>query len=357
MFLKRNLLFLIIIFGTLQSQAQVFRKYSNEFLNLGVGADAFGMGKAVVASAKGVNAGYWNPAGLTELKEREVSFMHASYFQGIANYDFAAYALPINRTSSLAFYALRFGVDDILNTTELIDNQGNIDFNRISLFSANDYAFNMAYAKKLEKSGMSFGFNAKVVRRLIGKFASAWGFGFDAGWQYKSATWNAGIMVRDITTTFNTWTINQAEFDKISGAIDGQNQELPQTTELSIPKIQIGLARQFNISYDFNLLAEADLAISLKHTNDLIATSLFSMSPALGFELNYQERAFLRGGVTNFQNFKNFDGSKSLSIEPNIGVGFIVKNIQIDYALSNIGGASGTLFSNVFSIKFNLSNN
>lgn len=357
MFLKRLLLLLFILLSITDAKSQIFRKYSNEFLNLGVGADAFGMGKAVVASTKGVNAGYWNPAGLANLGNREISFMHASYFQGIANYDFAAYAVPINRTSAIAFYAMRFGVDDILNTTELIDNQGNIDFNRISLFSANDYAFNMAYAKKLEKTGMSFGFNAKVVRRIIGKFASAWGFGFDAGWQYKSNTWNAGIMVRDITTTFNAWSINQSEFNKISDAIVGQNQELPQNIELSIPKIQVGLSRQFNISYDFNLLAEADLNIRFKQTNDLIATSLLSINPALGFELDYQNIAFFRGGVSNFQNIANFDGSKSLSLEPNIGIGFIVKDIQIDYALSNIGGASGTLFSNVFSIKFNFSNN
>lgn len=166
-----------------------------------------------------------------------------------------------------------------------------------------------------------------------------------------------GIMIRDITTTFNAWAINQSEFDKISAAIEGQNQELPQTVELSIPKIQFGLARLFRINNDFNLLTETDLNIRFKRTNDLIATPLLSMSPSAGFELSFQEIAFLRGGVSNFQNITNFDNTKSLSIEPNIGIGFIVKGFQIDYALSNIGGAGGTLFSNVFSIKFNFFNN
>jgi len=353
--LKRILLLLFFIFGILQSNAQVFRKYSNEFLNLGVGADAFGMGKAIVASTKGVNAGYWNPAGLVNLKESEGSLMHASYFQGIANYDFAAYAMPINYTSSIAFYVIRFGVDDILNTTELIDNQGNIDFNRISLFSANDYAFNMAYAKKLNKKGLSVGINAKIIRRIIGKFANAWGFGFDIGLQYHTKNYDFGLMVRDATSTFNAWSINKTEFDKISAAIPGQNQELPQTIELTVPKIQIGMARNFYLNSNFSLLAEADLDLRFEQTNDLISTSLFSISPSLGFELNFQNVAFLRAGFTNFQSKTNFDGSKSIILEPNIGVGFKIKNIYIDYALSNIGGASGTLFSNIFSIKFNLS--
>ena len=353
--MKKLVLSLIILFFAHSLSAQVFRKFSNEFLNLGVGADAFGMGKAVVASTKGVNAGYWNPSGLTNIEGTEASLMHASYFQGIANYDLAAYATPIDRKSTVAFYALRFGVDDILNTTDLIDNQGNIDFNRISLFSATDYAFNMAYARNLNKEGLSIGFNAKVIRRIIGDFANAWGFGMDFGLQYKSDKYTFGLMVRDATSTFNAWTINQTEFDKISAAIPGQNQELPQTLELSVPKIQLGFAKNFVFNYDFSLLAEADMNIRFKQTNDLISTSLMSMSPALGFELKFQDLAFLRAGVTNFQRKENFDSSKTTIVEPNIGVGFIIKGIQIDYALSNIGGASGTLFSNVFSIKLDLS--
>ncbi|MCF6212457.1 MAG: PorV/PorQ family protein [Flavobacteriaceae bacterium] len=353
--MKKLYLSFFILLGVINAQSQVFRKFSNEFLNLGVGADAFAMGKAVVASTKGVNSGYWNPAGLVDIKETEASLMHAAYFQGIANYDFAAYAIPINRSSTLAFYALRFGVDDILNTTELIDNQGNIDFNRISLFSATDYAFNMAYAKKLNKKGLSIGFNAKVIRRIIGKFANAWGFGLDFGLQYRSEKYNFGLMLRDASSTFNAWTINQTEFDKISAAIPGQNQELPQTVELSVPKIQLGFARNFKINYDFSLLAEADINIRFKRTNDLISTALLSMGPSLGFELNFQDLAFLRAGVTNFQSHKNFDNSKTTIVEPNIGLGFIIKGIQIDYALSNIGGSGGTLFSNVFSVKIALS--
>ena len=353
--MKQFSLLFLLIFAVLQGNAQVFRKYSNEFLNLGVGADAFGMGKAIVASTKGVNAGYWNPAGLVNLKEEEGSLMHAAYFKGIANYDFAAYAKPLNNSSSIAFYVIRFGVDDILNTTELIDNQGNIDFNRISLFSANDYAFNIAYAKVLIKSGLSFGVNAKIIRRVIGKFANAWGFGFDLGLQYHTNKYNFGLMLRDATSTFNAWSINKTEFNKISNAISGQNQELPQTIELTVPKLQIGIARNFFLSNSFSLLAETDLDFRFEQTNDIVSTSLFSISPSLGFELNFQDVAFLRGGVTNFQNKTNFDGSKSIILEPNIGVGFKIKNIHIDYALSNIGGASGTLFSNIFSVKFNLS--
>ena len=167
----RILLFLLI--SPFFLNAQAFRNYSNEFLNIGVDAAALGMSKAVVATTNNVNAIYWNPAGLVGIEDYQGSLMYASYFAGIANYNYAAFAMPIDKNSALGVSVIRFGVDDILNTTELIDSNGNIDFNRISLFYAADYAFNVAYARNLIFNDLKIGVNAKVVRRIIGDFATS----------------------------------------------------------------------------------------------------------------------------------------------------------------------------------------
>jgi len=87
-----------------------------------------------------------------------------------------------------------------------------------------------------------FGVNAKVVRRTIGDFASSWGVGLDAGIQYIRGDWNFGLMVRDISTTFNIWAIDTDAFATVQNAIPGQNQELPETTEITKPKVQLGVA-------------------------------------------------------------------------------------------------------------------
>ncbi|WP_301400168.1 PorV/PorQ family protein [Polaribacter huanghezhanensis] len=348
--MKKPFIFLFI-FCSLQITAQTFRNYSNEFLNIGVDARALGMSKSVAATSNDVNAVYWNPAGLMNLEDYEGALMHASYFAGMANYDFAAIALPIDDQSAVGISVIRFGVDDILNTTELIDSQGNINFNRISLFSAADYAFTFSYARNLIFKDMYFGVNAKILRRVIGDFASSWGVGFDAGIQFEKNEWKFGLMIRDITTTYNTWNINTVEFDKIKNSTPGQNQELPETTEITKPKIQLGVARKFRVARDFHLLTEIDLNMRFAQTNDIISSSVISVDPTFGFELGYTGLVFLRGGIGNIQNTTQFDGSKSVSLQPNFGVGFTYNGIQVDYALTNIGSVGNALYSNIFSIK------
>ncbi len=368
----RKLLILLIL-STLNANAQAVRGFSNEFLNIGVDAAAFGMGRSVVASSNDVNSIYWNPAGLTEISDYQGALMHAEYFQGIAKYDYAAFAKPIDDKSALAVSIIRFGVDDILNTTNLIVD-GTIDYNRISLFSAADWAFSVGYARKvnLGSTPLSFGANAKIIRRRIGDFASSIGVGVDAGLQYKKNNWLFGLMVRDITTTFNAWSFEDSELDRIIAIYDDFNNDLlndgdptnddqiiptvtPEKIEITKPKMQVGVARAFKIGRDFGLLTELDLNVRFTETNDLLSTSFASLTPSFGFQADYLNMVYLRGGVNNFQNELEFDGSESLSLEPNFGIGFKYKGIQVDYALTNIGGSSGTLYSNVFSLKLDFS--
>lgn len=336
------------------AHSQTVRKYSNEFMNIGVDAAALGMANAVASSTNDVNSSYWNPAGLIALEYKQVSLMHANYFANIAQYDYFAFAAPIDEESAWGISMIRFGVDDILNTTELIDNQGNIDYNRISKFSTADYGFTFSYARKLKLEGFQYGVNAKIIRRMIGKFANSWGFGVDIGLQFERNDWKFGLMLRDITTTYNVWNIDEAEYAKIQNAIPGQNQDLPESTEITLPKAQLGMSKKFEFHNDTSLLASANLNMEFTKTNDIIASDFVSIAPALGFEFGYTDLVFLRTGFGNFQNAIQLDNSTKLSFQPNIGLGFKYKGIQIDYALTDLGNQSAALYSNVFSVKVDL---
>jgi hypothetical protein len=325
-------------------------------MNIGVDAASLGMANAVVAHSGDVNSGYWNPAGLVNLEDKQIALMYSSYFANIANYNYAAFAMPIDDRSAIGISLIRFAVEDILDTTQLIDEQGNINYDRINLFSTADYGLTFSYARRLPIQGFSYGVNAKVIRRVIGDFASAWGFGLDAAIQFDSKNnWQFAVMARDITTTYNSWNINEDKFADIQGAVAGQNQELPEKSEITIPKLQIGIAKKFIFNYDYSLLTELDLNVRFEENNDVISTSFASINPALGFQFGYLDMVYLRGGLGNFQNEIQLDNSESLSFQPSIGLGFKYKGIHIDYAFTDIGDQSVALYSNVFSLKLDFS--
>ena len=347
---------ILLFFITTISYSQSVRKYSNEFMNIGVDAAALGMSNAVTAFSGDVNSSYWNPAGILKIEDSEASLMHASYFANIAQYDFAAYAKKIDDKSAWGISLIRFGVDDILNTTQLIDGQGNMDYNRISLFSTADYGLTFSYARRPTLvEGLHYGVNAKVIRRVIGEFASSWGFGFDFGLQYERNDWHYGIMLRDITTTYNIWSIDEDKYNEIKDAVTGQNQEAPESTEITAPKAQIGIAKKFEFHYDYSLLAAVNLNMQFAQTNDIISTNTLSIDPALGLEFGYTNLVFIRAGVGNFQNVEQIDSSRKVNFQPNIGLGFKYKGIQVDYALTDLGDQSAALYSNIFSVKIDLS--
>ena len=324
-------------------------------MNIGVDAASFGMANATTASSANVNSGYWNPAGLLAIEDNQLSIMHASYFANIANYDYGAFAMPLDDRSAVAISLIRFGVDDILNTTQLIDDQGNIDYSQISLFSTADYGITFSYARALPLDGLNIGVNAKVIRRIIGDFASSWGFGLDLGIQFNKNDWKFGAMIRDITTTFNAWAIDEEKFSEIQGAVNGQNQELPDTMEITIPKLNLGVSRKFIFHYDYVLLTEIDFNFRFAETNDLVSNSFASFTPAVGLEFGYIDLVFVRAGVGNFQSITQLDGNNSLGFQPNIGIGFKYKGIQVDYALTDLGDQSAALYSNIFSITLDWS--
>lgn len=347
--------FIFLFLVPFTTVSQTARKYSNEFLNIGVDASALGMSNAVVASSNDVNSGYWNPAGLVHLEDHEIAIMHSSYFANIANYNYIAYAMPLDEDTTVGLSLIRFGVDDILDTTKLIDQQGAVNYDRINLFSAADYALTFSFAKKLPITGLNYGVNAKVIRRIIGDFASSWGFGLDVGIQFESNDWKFGLMARDITTTFNAWAIDADRLQDIKDAIPGQNQEEPEATELTLPKLQLGMSKLFTFNYDYTLRTELDLICRFEENNDIISSSLVSINPALGLEFGYTDLVFFRAGIGNFQNELQLDNSSPLTFQPNFGVGFKYNGICLDYAFTDIGDQSAALYSNVFSLKIDLS--
>jgi hypothetical protein len=330
-------------------------KYSNEFLSIGVGARALGMSNSYITSVNDVTAGYWNPAGLLNIGEQhQAALMHSEYFAGIAKYDYGAFATRLDPASVLAVSIIRFGIDDIPNTTDLIDANGNVDYDRITTFSAVDYAFLVSYAKQLKVPGLRLGGSAKIIRRKVGDLAGAWGFGIDAGAQYTYKKWQFAAMARDVTSTFNAWSFSLSDREK--EVLIATGNDLPENSvEITLPKLLLGGARKFDFNEKVSLLAELDLDATFDgKRNVLIKSKAISIDPHLGLEASYMNIIFLRAGIGNYQSYTDAVGKKINTFQPNIGVGVKIKQVYIDYALTDIGDQSVALYSNVFSIKVDI---
>jgi hypothetical protein len=343
--------FLVLSF--LSTQAQV-SKYSNEFLSLGVGARGLAMSNTMVSLSSDVTSAYWNPAGLARMKRPyQLSVMHAEYFASIAKYDYIGAAYKIDNKQAVAFSWIRFGVDNIMNTTELIDRQGNLDYNRITYFSAADNAFLLSYAYNFEKiTGLSVGGNAKIIRRTIGKFAGAWGFGFDAGVQYHIKGWQMGAILKDATSTFNAWSYHLT--DRVIEVFNETGNDIPSNTlELTVPKLNLGGGKYLEFGKGFNGTFALDFDCTFDgKRNTLIKSKAISIDPHFGMEIGYKTIASLRAGIGNFQQVPYFNGKKKFACQINLGIGVGIKEIVfIDYAFTDLGNLSVGLYSHVFSLK------
>ncbi|MGQ0737466.1 MAG: hypothetical protein ACT4OJ_00240 [Bacteroidota bacterium] len=362
--MKPTTLFLSLLTTVISLSATAqFRKYSNEFLNIGAGARGLAMGGAQTASVQDGTAGYWNPAGLVGVKNNpQVNLMHAEYFAGIGKYDYIGVAIPTSSNKrTIGITGLRFAVDDIMNTLFLVEPDGSINYNNIQAFSSADYAFIFSFAqmmKETEKKKINFGLNAKVIHRSVGKFAKAWGFGIDAGLQMQIKKWKFGIAGRDITSTFNAWSFSFTEREK--EVLYLTKNEIPvKSTELTAPRLILGAARDFKLGKKVSLLAEANIDVTFDgQRNTLLSANPVSADPKLGLELNISNVFYLRGGINNFQRALS-DGDtvnqkKVWIYQPGGGAGFKIGNVTIDYAFINLANQSNPLYTHVFSLKLDM---
>lgn len=307
----------VLLFSLTQLNAQtVIAKYAGEFMAIGVGGRALGMGGAFTAFANDVTSGYYNPAGLAHLNYPQISLMHAEQFGDLVNYDYGAVAIPFGTDMSFGLSVMRLGVDGIPDTrSALYDANGDgitdirddrLDYGAITEFSNQDWAFYLTFAKR-HSEDFYWGANIKVIRRNIAEF-TANGIGFDIGALYTPMEnlW-LGANLQDATTSLVSWST-------------GRN-------ELVSPTLKLGAAYGLDILWG-RLTPAVDFDIRFENRQ---FASYFNIGPVsfdthTGFEYNYGNLVFIRAGYNDVKQFT-------------VGAGVKLPKLNLDYSFARFSSS------------------
>jgi hypothetical protein len=314
------------------ANAQTIAKYAGEFMAIGVGGRALGMGGAHVALVNDATAEYWNPGALARIDYPEAVIMHEERFGSLINYDFAGVAIPYGPDVSLGLSVLRLGVDGIPDTRNAwVDNNGNgvfdnsdrLDYDKITYFNSTDWALYFTYAKR-SSSGLLYGANVKLIRRTLAD-QSATGIGFDVGAVYSPvANLSLGVNAQDVTTTLVAWST-------------GRN-------ELVSPTLKLGVA------YSIDLLGghltpavDIDARFENRHFASIASVGPVSLDPHAGLEFDYKSTVALRVG---------YNDVKQLSV----GAGLHLHMLDVDYSFAKFAADESLGNTHRISIRFMLQN-
>jgi len=307
-------------------------KYAGEFMAIGVGGRALGMGGAYAALASDVTAGYWNPAALSHIEYPEIALMHDEQFGSLVNYDYGAVAFPFGTNASLGLSVIRLGVDDIPDTrkaaidangdvTEDPDQVTRIDPSRVTYFNAADWAFYATYSRR-QSEDFSYGANVKFIRRELGENAAT-GIGFDIGlWYAPFENVMLGLNLQDITTTFLAWDTG--------------------TNELISPTMKIGSAYAIE-ALGGRFLPAVDFDIRFEDRRYASTANLGPVSFDLhsGLEFEFKNVLALRVGYSDVKQFT-------------VGGGLQLPKVAVDYSFAKFDGAGQLGNTHRISLMFTL---
>lgn len=320
--MKKSIILLFIAAMPAFSSGWEFGKYAGEFMYIGVGGRALGMGSAYAAVANDVTAGYWNPAGLARIEYPQISLSHDERFGNLINYDYAAVALPYGsnqkdpdsgemqfNASSFAVSVIRLGIDGIHKADSTVWN-GDInvrpDYDKITFFNAADWIVYLSYAKQSSEN-LFYGANLKLIRRNIGDYNGT-GIGFDAGVQYlPMENFTLAANLQDATTTLIAWNTG--------------------TNELIAPTLKLGAAYFLDI-FNGKLapVVGADVRFENRRFSAVMNIGPVSIDPQFGVEFDYKNVVAVRAGYNDIGNLT-------------LGAGIHLRKLDIDYSFAKFDAA------------------
>jgi len=316
---------MLIVFSFMPAQADEITKVGTtaaQFLKIGVGARAAGMGESFVAAADDASSIFWNPAGLASLKKNELLLEHNNWIADIS-FNFGAIAIPTESAGTFALFVSALTMGEMERRTEY-EPQGTGE-----KFDATDLALGVSYAMYFTQR-FAFGINAKFIKQKIWQ-ESANGFAVDLGIIYHTELegLSLGMALSNFGDKMRMDGVDLKRFIDIDPNIDGNNTQIIanlNTEEYDIPLIfRIGLAYNV-IKTDFQRITVAFDAVSPNDYGEYVNG---------GLEYSYSDFFFLRGG---YKGIGLADSEVGFSLGGGVNIPFDESfQMKVDYAYTDFG--------------------
>ena len=328
----------LIFSSRADAQGLALAKYGNDFLSIGVGGRALGMGSAYTSVANDVTAGYWNPAGLARMEYPEIALMHDQRYGDLVSYNYVAGAMPLSDDETIGLSLIVSSVSSIPNTqaagVDMNNNPipptddylgllGGLDPSKITYFSATDVALIGSYARKVNPD-FAYGANFKIIRRSLGPDYGT-GIGFDVGAMYSPFNnFTLGANLQNATTTVVAWTTG--------------------TTEVTTPTLATGASYQLNAG-PFTATPAVDLLFNFENMKSASEAHLAFASADVraGAEVVYKNVIAIRGGFNEVKQFA-------------VGAGIHLPKLIIDYSFARFSSTDALGDTHRISLELVLEN-
>lgn len=286
------------------------------FLKIGVGARATGMGGAFVAVSDDISSLYWNPGGLGFLKQNEMIFEVNQWIAGTQLYYFGgSYNAGNYGVFGISLYSFSSG--DMEETTVYQPEGTGTEFSANSMAAAATYS-------RVFSDRFSAGVSLKYISETLHR-ESASAIAIDVGSIF-------------ITNFFNDMKIGFA-LSNLGNRMhmDGTDLYFQYLAEPGTKYVAASLGTE---EWDIPLLFRLGLATNIFESEHFRVTSALEILDSrdyihrinCGSEIAINEMIFLRGGYNFNSDEKDFTAGAGLNLQS-----FSKLNLSIDYAYENFG--------------------
>ena len=296
------------------------------FLEVGIGSRAIAMGGAFVAVANDASGIYWNPAGISHLRNGEFIFEHIDWLIDIS-FNHVGAVIPIQRYGSLGAFVTSVTVPRMkVRTVQYADGTG-------EYFDASNLVFGLSYAKNLTDR-FSLGMSVKYISERIWH-EKAQSVALDIGTLYHTGLGSLviGASISNFGSSMQLDGSDLIIYYDSDPLIDGNNDRI--MGKMLTDPWPIPLNMQFGLSYTFLNTKASRLVMAVDALHPINNTE----SVNTGFEWSLFNTLFIRGG---YKALGQQDSEEGLTLGGGLRYKLFGSSaIRVDYAYADFGHLEG----------------